>query len=129
MIINSIKEICLYVSDLTKTRAFYEEILGFSVISHVENRHIFFRVGKQVLLCFNPDVTRNEKTLPPHFAYGAQHIAFEISVEDYTNWKEKLSNKGIIIIHEQMWKENLASCYFHDPDGHVLELVPPGIWE
>nr|WKN36414.1 VOC family protein [Tunicatimonas sp. TK19036] len=129
MSINFIKETCLYVSDLNRTRAFYEEVLGFSVISQVENRHIFFRVGKQVLLCFNPEATKNEKTLPPHFAYGAQHVAFEIPAEEYARWKRRLIDNGITIIHEQTWKGDLMSCYFHDPDGHVLELIPPGIWE
>ena len=129
MSIQFIKEVCLYVSDLERTRAFYENVLGFSVISQVDQRHVFFRVGKQVLLCFNPEATKNEKVLPPHFATGRQHVAFEIAVEEYEPWKQTLAEAGIAILHEQHWKENLYSCYFHDPDGHVLEFVPPGIWE
>lgn len=117
------------MSDLEKTRYFYEKVLGFRFLSQVENRHIFFRAGEQVLLCFNPEATKNEKKLPPHFAYGRQHIAFEIGKEKYDDWKERLESMGVEIIHEQPWKEDLYSCYFHDPDGHLLELVPPRIWE
>jgi catechol 2,3-dioxygenase-like lactoylglutathione lyase family enzyme len=129
MHIKQVKENCLYVSDLDRSLAFYHHLLGMPLISHVAGRHVFFRAGSSVLLCFLPEVTKAEKTLPPHFAYGTQHLAFEVPLEEYELWKEKLEQEGIAIIHEQHWKDDLYSCYFHDPDGHVLELIPPGIWE
>ncbi|MEM9833389.1 MAG: VOC family protein [Bacteroidota bacterium] len=129
MKIESIKEVCLYVDDLETTRAFYHDLLGFSIISEVVNRHLFFRVGDAVLLCFNPKVTKNETILPPHYAIGPQHIAFQVDLAEYEAWKNKLQQHGVTIIHEQQWRENRYSCYFHDPVGNVLELVPPGIWE
>lgn len=129
MKISHIKENCLYVSDLDRTRDFYHYQLGMPLISFVDGRHVFFRVGSSVLLCFLPEVTKAEKTLPPHFAYGPQHLAFEVPWEDYEQWKEKLKQFNIKIIHEQHWKADRYSMYFHDPDGHVLEIVPPGIWE
>ena len=129
MPIQSVKEVCLYTSDLEKTQAFYHDVLGFDIISHVPNRHVFFRLGQQVLLCFNPEVTRDEKKLPPHFAHGVQHIAFEVPFEEYEDWKEKLSSQGAKIVHEQHWRADRYSFYFYDPSGHLLEIVPPGIWE
>ena len=99
------------------------------MISKVDRRHIFFRAGTSVLLCFLPEVTKNEKNLPPHFAHGKQHIAFETSPENYLKWKKLVQEKGIAITHEQDWKDGLKSFYFEDPDGHVLEIVPAGIWE
>lgn len=124
-----IKETCLYVSDLDKTADFYHHKLGMPVISKVDHRHIFFRAGTSVLLCFLPEVTREEQNLPPHFAYGRQHIAFEADTDVYTQWKETVKEMGITITHEQNWKDGLESFYFEDPDGHVLEIVPTGIWD
>ena len=124
-----IKETCLYVSDLDATEAFYRDLLEMPVISKVPERHIFFRTGSSVLLCFIPEVTANETVLPPHFAKGPQHIAFECEAEEYDNWKKNLQEKGIPIIHEQPWPGGFLSAYFHDPDGHVLEIVPKGMWE
>ena len=129
MPIHSVKEICLYTADLADTKTFYHGILGLKIISQAPDRHIFFRIGDQVLLCFNPEKTRFEKKLPPHFAFGIQHIAFEVSQEEYEQWKVKLKNKGVKIVHEQHWKAGLLSFYFHDPSGHLLEIVQPGIWE
>ena len=124
-----VKETCLYTTDLENTRAFYHNKLGLKIISYVEGRHVFFRVGSSVLLFFNPDTTRNEKRLPPHFASGPQHIAFEVEQKEYKPWKEKIESLGILIIHEEPWGNDLKSFYFHDPSGLVLEIVPKGIWE
>ena len=124
-----IKETCLYINDLDKAEAFYQGILGMPIISKVRSRHIFFRCGNSVLLCFLPEVTKNETTLPPHFAAGKQHIAFEVSQEDYQESIQNLKRNGISITHEQEWKNGLKSSYFEDPFGHVLEIVPEGIWE
>lgn len=129
MTISQIKETCLYISDLNKAQDFYQGKLGLPVISKVDHRHIFFRAGTSVLLCFIPEVTKKEPQLPPHFAYGKQHIAFETSPEEYAAWKEKIQELKIPILHEQEWKGGLQSFYFEDPDGHVLEIVPKGIWE
>lgn len=129
MTITQIKETCLYIADLDKTQGFYQEKLGMPVISKVDHRHIFFRAGQSVLLCFLPEATKQETNLPPHFAYGKQHIAFETSQKQYHRWKEKIKQLNIPILHEQEWKGGLESFYFHDPDGHVLEIVPNGIWE
>lgn len=129
MKITQIKETCLYVQDLNITKNFYHDKLGFSIISQVDNRHIFFRVGTSVLLCFLPEVTKNEANLPPHYAYGNQHIAFEVEGTDYQLWLDKIIAAEIKVIHRQEWRNNLFSFYFLDPDGHVLEIVPEGIWD
>jgi catechol 2,3-dioxygenase-like lactoylglutathione lyase family enzyme len=129
MQITQIKETCLYIQDLELARDFYHQKLGFKVISMVEGRHVFFRAGSSVLLCFVPEKTKQEKTLPSHFAFGKQHIAFEVEQADYLEWKKKIQELGIEILHEQKWKNNLFSFYFHDPEGHVLEIVPKGIWD
>lgn len=129
MNITQIKETCLYISDLDKAEAFYGRVLGFPLISKVNGRHIFFRCGTSVLLCFLPEVTQAETTLPPHFAAGKQHIAFEVEQADYEKTKEQLLQENIRITHQQEWTTQLESFYFEDPFGHVLEIVPRGIWE
>ncbi|MGI9543750.1 MAG: VOC family protein [Cyclobacteriaceae bacterium] len=129
MEINKIKETCLYVKDLNATRHFYESTLSFPVIGTRKGRHVFFRAGTSVLLCFIPEITKAEQELPPHYAIGPQHIAFEVPKEAYTAWKEKITLAGVKIIHEQSWNDQLQSFYFHDPDGNLLEIIPEGMWD
>ncbi|WP_210487425.1 VOC family protein [Rufibacter aurantiacus] len=124
-----IKETCLYVQDLDRTTAFYTEVLDLPVIGQVPGRHVFFRVGSSVLLCFNAQKTRGSKDLPPHFGEGQLHLAFECEAAEYVAWKEKLQGANITIEHEQTWPHDRKSCYFRDPDQHLLEIVVPGIWE
>jgi catechol 2,3-dioxygenase-like lactoylglutathione lyase family enzyme len=124
-----IKETCLYVPNLDLAENFYRDILEMPVISKVDGRHIFFRCGSSVLLCFLPEVTKEEKNLPMHYAHGKQHIAFEVSRSDYLKAKSKILEKGIYITHEQAWSNKQQSFYFEDPFGNVLEIVPVGIWD
>ena len=129
MYLNRIIETCLYVQDLDGTEAFYANKLEFTVIGKKQGRHIFFRVGSSVLLCFKADVTREEASLPVHFGEGQLHLAFEVPKKDYEKVKKWIQSKGIEIEHEQHWHNDYRSFYFRDPDGHSLEIVPQGLWD
>lgn len=129
MIIVQIKETSLYIKDLEKAFQFYHKKLGFPVISQAENQHIFFRAGTSVLLCFIAEHTRKKTNLPAHYGKGNQHLAFEVNPEDYEQWKGKLRVAGIKIIHEEVWKNDLKSFYFLDPENNVLEIVQTGMWD
>ncbi len=125
-----IKETCFYARDLKAIKTFYHDVLGLPVISHLEEKHIFFRAGESVLLCFNPDDSRNKKSPPAHFASGKLHFAFEVREEDYEAEKYKLEGAGVKIIDEVTWPTGKRSFYFEDPAGNVLEIVPEnGIWD
>lgn len=127
---SQIKETCLYVKDLQKAKSFYHGILDMPILGEVEGKHIFFRAGSSVLLCFNPDDSRTKKSPPPHYGGGKQHLAFEVPLEAYEKSKQELISKGITITDKVIWKSGRESFYFEDPEGNVLEIVPnSGIWD
>jgi catechol 2,3-dioxygenase-like lactoylglutathione lyase family enzyme len=124
-----IKETCLYMHDLEKARKFYHEILELPVISYVPSKHIFFSAGSSVLLCFNPKDSKNKTSPPAHYGGGKQHFAFEVAERDYEKSKDWIRGKGIKITDTVIWKDDIESFYFEDPEGNVLEIVPEkGIW-
>jgi catechol 2,3-dioxygenase-like lactoylglutathione lyase family enzyme len=127
--IRQIKETSLYVADLDRSVHFYHQLLGLPVISREADRHAFLRVGPSILLLFNAARTRQEVDLPPHGGEGSLHLAFEVDPAAYLRWKDTLAWAGIPVIHEHAWRSGLRSFYFHDPDGHVLEIVPTGMWD
>jgi len=124
-----IKETCIYFHDLEKAKEFYSGKLDLPVISYVPGKHIFFRVGTSVLLCFNPDDSRQKRSPPGHFGSGKYHFAFEVKRKEYEVHKNKIKGLGIAIIDSVIWETGQESFYFEDPNGHVLEIVPEGIWK
>ena len=125
-----IKETCLYVRELEKIRKFYAEILELPIINYEPEKHIFFRLGSSVLLCFNPEDSRHKVSPPGHYGGGKQHVAFEVPMADYEDAKAEIIAKGIKVIDEVEWKGKVKSFYFEDPEQNVLEIVPDkGIWD
>lgn len=128
MKITHIKETCLYTKDLDLAIDFYHKKLEFPIIRYVKDKHVFFRVGFSVLLCFNPEHAKAKSHPPPHYAYGKQHIAFEVHPDDYETSKAKIRQLGITITDEVVWETGQESFYFEDTSGNLLEIVPKGIW-
>ncbi|MGZ3951866.1 MAG: VOC family protein [Flavisolibacter sp.] len=128
MKILSIKETCIYVKDLERTKEFYSGKLGLPLISLVPGRHVFFRAGNSVLLCFLAEETLRETVLPPHGAEGKIHFAFEVNRKEYPLSLQEIKRLGIEILHHHSWKNGVRSFYFHDPDGNVVEIIEQGLW-
>lgn len=61
-------------------------------------------------------------------ATGAIHVAFGISRSELPAWEAWLSHQGITIEQRKTWKYGGVALYFRDPDGHLLEVVTPGVW-
>lgn len=60
---------------------------------------------------------------------GAIHIAFGISRSDSPVWEDWLGQLGIAIESRKRWGYSGEALYFRDPDGHLLEVVTPAVWE
>lgn len=126
--LSHIKETCLYVSNLEKSRDFYEGILGLERILFDPDKYLFLKIGKDALLLFNADASKNQADLPGHYGSGQLHVAFEATLEEYEKWKKHLENHQISIEFEKDWPKGGKSFYFRDPDNLCLEIVQPGIW-
>lgn len=124
-----IKETCIYFKDLKLAREFYHDVLDLPIISELKDKHIFFRAGSSVLLCFNPDDSRHKKSPPAHYSEGKYHFAFEVPKAEYESQKKEFLQKGVSITEEIIWTNGLESFYFEDPIGNVVEIVPEGIWD
>ena len=127
---SGIKETCIYTTSLEEARAFYHDKLDLRIISEVSGKHIFFHVGSSVLLCFNPDDSKNKVSPPAHYGRGKIHFAFEVPDILYEQTKSEIIARGIVITDEVTWKSGKKSFYFEDSAGNVLEVVPDsGIWD
>lgn len=132
--LNAILETALYVDDLSRAREFYEGVLGLSLL-RADHRMCAFDVGgHSVLLLFLRGgsmqvMTVPGGTIPPHDGHGPLHMAFAISAGALSEWEALLRDRGIAIEGRTSWSRGGESLYFRDPDGHLLELATPGLWE
>jgi catechol 2,3-dioxygenase-like lactoylglutathione lyase family enzyme len=126
-----IMETCIYSSNLKEMKEFYQDKLGLEVVSEEMGRHVFFNVGKNMLLIFNPKVTMHEKETkhgaitPP----AMNHFAFEIKKDDFQATKMDILNKNIEIEKEVTWKNGGLSIYFRDPAGNLVEIITDNLWQ
>jgi catechol 2,3-dioxygenase-like lactoylglutathione lyase family enzyme len=132
--INGIVESILYVEDVARATAFYRDELGLEPMTGDPARFQSFRVGeRQVLLLFKRGGTIQPTTvpggvIPPHDGTGPQHIGFAVTPAAYDAWRVRLRERGLAVESETKWERGGRSVYFRDPDGHLLELITPGIW-
>ncbi len=123
-----ILETSLYADDLDQAEAFYQSVLGLAVFAKETGRHIFFKLGDQILLIFNPAKTTGIFESVPHGACGPGHVAFAVTMSGLDGWKARLRDKGVKIEKEIDWPGGGRSLYFRDPAGNCLELASPLIW-
>ncbi len=132
--LNAVLETALYVDDLPRARAFYEGSLGLPVLLANGRMCAFDVGGKSVLLTFLRGASAEPMhtpggTIPGHDGTGPLHMGFAVSAEELPAWEERLREQGIPVESRTTWSRGGTSLYFRDPDGHLLELATPGLWE
>jgi catechol 2,3-dioxygenase-like lactoylglutathione lyase family enzyme len=131
--LSGVIETALYVDDLQRARAFYQDVLGLSLLTS-DSRFLAFDVGgRSVLLLFHRGSTLQPVhlpggTIPPHDGSGPIHAAFAIAADELPAWEKRLSAHNIAIEGRTNWPRGGHSVYFRDRDQHLLELVTPGVW-
>jgi catechol 2,3-dioxygenase-like lactoylglutathione lyase family enzyme len=124
----------LYVADLDVAERFYHELFGFETLLSDNRMRALNVTGKQVLLLFKKGGTTGGEevpggVIPPHDANGQIHLCFAIEATALEEWKRVLEAHDIAIESMVFPPRGGTSLYFRDPDGHLIELATPGIWE
>lgn len=126
--VNGILETSLYVESPARSAEFYQRVFGFEPIGldaplNDDTRLCPMRAGdRSVLLLFKKGGT------PDTDATGSIHVAFGIARNELATWEQWLAKQGIQIESRKTWKYGGEALYFRDPDGHLLEVVTPGVW-
>lgn len=128
-----ILETVLYAPDLVAAEAFYRDVLGLEPFARRAGRHLFYRLGTQVLLIFNPAGTAQPPApgtlpVPRHGSHGQGHVCFAADGERLDAWRERLMSRGVPIEAEFSWPGGGRSIYVRDPAGNSIEFAEPRIW-
>ena len=133
MEILGVVETSLYVNDLKESIGFYEDLFGFERLVSDDRFCAFAVANRQVLLLFRKGASTEPMPfpggiIPPHDGQGTLHLAFGIPTKAFDGWKARLAARNFAIESTVSWPLGGRSLYFRDPDGHLVELLTPGVW-
>ena len=114
-----ISHIALYAHDLSKTRAFYKDFLGFDEPYSLTNRD-----GSLHLTWIKINDRQTIELFPEREAGSDRlyHVALE--TDDAAGMRDYLAAKGVKVPdHVGKGKIGNLNYFIKDPDGHIVEMV------
>jgi catechol 2,3-dioxygenase-like lactoylglutathione lyase family enzyme len=108
-------------------------VMGLAPLVQEERFCAFDVNGRHVLLLFVRGTSMQTAALPggmipPHDGAGPLHIGFSVDAGELERWEQHLNIHRVQILSSMDWPRGGRSFYFRDPDGHLLELLTPGVW-
>jgi len=119
----------LISSDVRRTVAFYQDVLGFPLTDMFENRdyrgstHFFFDIGNGNALAFF-DLPGLDLGPYAEVLGGLHHLAISMEPDQWAKARSRLDGAGVPYDHISG-----TSLYFRDPDGARLELIADPLGE
>src|SRR5437762_1254709 len=121
MQLDGIDHVALAVRDIEEAAKWYADVLGF------ERRHegmwdgipTFIGKGNTAIALFPARGDDSRSSAPTKSRM--LHLAFRASRENFLEAQEELKKRGIKFEFQD--HEISRSIYFHDPDGHELEIT------
>ena len=118
--IKSIHHASLIISDLEKSRAFYQDVLGLQIDEgrpELGFDGLWLKVGEQqihLLLLDNPDPTEGR----PEHGGRDRHIA--LTVNNFEQFVDQLEQANMPYSRSRSGRQAL---FCRDPDGNALEFI------
>jgi catechol 2,3-dioxygenase-like lactoylglutathione lyase family enzyme len=119
--LKGMRHIALKVSDLARSKSFYQDILGMDVVWEPDPQNVYLSSG-----CDN--IALHE--VSQNFAAGAaeqqlDHLGFVVETSDQVKKLEEIfRTRGVRIIHPfNVHRDGSASFYCADPDGIVIQML------
>ncbi|HEY9455844.1 MAG TPA: VOC family protein [Bradyrhizobium sp.] len=119
--IRSIDYTVILVRDMAAMRAFYGDILGFSLLRELSPGWIEYQVGGNILALSRPH--RTAKDAPTPAGSASLQLAFKVSAPDVDHCADALVRQGIDLLEpptDQAFGHR--TLFFRDPDGNLLEV-------
>jgi catechol 2,3-dioxygenase-like lactoylglutathione lyase family enzyme len=115
----------LVVADLPRARDFYRDVLGAPVYREYGGTSCVLQfLGAWLLLVTGGGPTADKPGItfgPPSDPAQVAH-AMTIRVPDCREAYEELRSRGAVFLTPPCDRGHEVRCFFHDPDGHLLEI-------
>ncbi len=115
----------LHVKDLDRSVSFYQDVLGFTLVSSIElkggPRIAFVEIPEQFLL----ELVEN-RDMPVKADGPFEHVCFR--VESFEESFQSLRKQGIefetdMLFFREFWDHGMKFAFFRGPDGERLEIA------
>ena len=127
--------VTLGVRDLARSRAFYEEGLGWTLGSGVAGEVAFYQLGGMLLGLYGleamaEDATLELAALEPARNFGGITLAYNVASPEAVDaiLKEAVAAGAALVKPAQKVFWGGTSGYFTDPDGHPWEVAHNPFW-
>lgn len=120
--VEGIDHVALAVRDVGRSAAWYQDVLGLERL-YEEAWGDFPAVvgtGGTAIALFPVEGPR-PKGRPGRDTLAMRHLAFRVDAANFARARQALDARGITLVFQD---HGIAhSMYFHDPDGHELEIT------
>ena len=127
--------VTLGVRDMARSRAFYEQGLGWTLGDGVDGQVAFYDLGGMLLGLFGLESLAEEAklklpALTPGETFGGMSLAFNVrdkAAVDATLQEAEAAGATILKAAEEVFWGGYSG-YFADPDGHAWEVAFNPFW-
>ncbi len=119
--LKGMRHIALKVTDLSRSKRFYQQMLGMDVVWEPDSKNVYLSSGCDNIALH--EVTKN-------FLETAQerqldHLGFVVeSLERVEELEREFRSKGAMIVHPfKIHRDGSASFYCADPDGVEIQML------
>ncbi len=126
MALAGVGHIALTVTDLQRSRGWYERVLGWSAVAEGTGDGVRFAVGvvPDGLLVGLREYDAADGARFDPLRVGLDHLAFSVAAEELDTWEQRLTD--LAVPHDAVQDTPFGLVLnFKDPDGIALELTAP----
>jgi catechol 2,3-dioxygenase-like lactoylglutathione lyase family enzyme len=123
-----LRHLALRVTDLPKSRQFYEDVLGMKVVWEPDADNVYFSSGSDNLALHQIPHGELSAYLPPK-GQLLDHVGVIVDSPQavdrmYADISPKITQRGGAIIKQpKQHRDGSYSFYFADPDGNVIQAL------
>ena len=119
--IRAIDYTVIIVRDMAAMRAFYGDILRFSLLRELSPGWIEYQIGGNILALSRPHRTAKDAPTPPGSA--SLQLAFKVAAPDVDRCADELVRHGVDLLEPPTDQSfGHRTLFFRDPDGNLLEV-------
>ncbi|MBI5853943.1 MAG: VOC family protein [Nitrospirae bacterium] len=123
-VIRGLRHLALRVMDVSRSRAFYENLFGMRVVWQPDPDHVYLSSGSDNLALHQIPAAELAEYAGPRGRF-MDHFGFVVespqAVDRMWEWIEQ--NSVRIVKHQKRHRDGAYSFYLADPDGNTIQIL------